>query len=107
MNKMINKIINKKKKSFNLPSGLPQLPSGFNAIFMADLLKSFKSMPPELLQQSMKKAQNMDMSKVDIGKMMGDMNKIISQFGTLQNLQKQVGGRKMSRKLKRRLNKIK
>ena len=89
----------------NMPNDLPPLPPGLNNNFMADL---FKSMPPELLEQSMKETQNMDMSKIDIEKMMSDMNQMMGQINQLQNLQNHMGEQKISsRKLNRKLNKKK
>lgn len=60
------------------------------------------SIPPEILTKSMEEAKNIDLSKLDLGKMMDDMNKM---FGSLNNLEN-INNIK-SRKLRRKLNKKK
>lgn len=86
-----NKKSNQSSPSTSLPANLPPLPPGMNTGFMEELLKS---VPPEILAQSMKDAQNIDMSKVDVNKMMNEMNMMMSQLGNLQEMQKKMSKRK-------------
>lgn len=69
-------IFNEEDQSVDINTTMP------SNIAINDLLKS---MPPELLEQSMKEAQNIDMSKMDIGKMMSDMNQMMNQINKMQH----------------------